>query len=369
LLENLIGMESEAEQAEKLPSLTSQERDNVSLFKSLLYTARKSKLFLIQKEQAEVFYDMPHMEQLYKCTFRLPFPMMFVEFSNPLKVREINRDSNDNETSKEDELRGVLMMRDYDALKSRDIYEAEKKGMKIANYPSLEEILKSDLDEEKKLLFRSYNMLFFDSKFRYAKLVFDPLMLPVFSFYKCAHWKDCDRANRYDYNNAKSVACWTKQGENCERAKEFIKHLDLSMNLINYINSKNIEFEKISNSERLNKKRIENGKPPLRDFYRIKIDKRQAVYSGTGGIGSKHSFRYDVRGHFAFYQHCPTCNRVYSKAIKGDVACKRCGNEIKEDKWKVKTRWVADHIRGLSNSVYIPKSVREVKENNEVKIE
>jgi len=410
------------------PIFIERDKQTIGLHKSLQYIMKRAEVFLIDKNLGQDFYETPHTEQLYECTFKLPSPYTFVEFSSPIKVREV-----DNGTSKEDEIRGIMIIRDYDLFRGRDFEEVnnllkrkdlgdeERRELQTFRYPSLERILRKDIDistellakkyglilgsingehieenkpnkkkslyerirafikkdsknknleinqreEEKKFLFKSYNMLFFDSNYAYSKLIFNPEMLPVFSFYRCYDWENCDKMNRYDPYEQKSVACWTRKEGNCERAEEFIKYLDLSMNIINYINSENVIREVVKS--KFNKSREKEGRPQLRDYTWVRIDKTQAIYSGEGGTGTKHSVRYGVRPHFAFYHHCPSCMTIFPKVARGNVKCEKCGKEIEYKRWITKNRFIPYHKRGPLNAPEI-KHRYIVKNNKQINL-
>lgn len=78
--------------------------------------------------------------------------------------------------------------------------------------------------------------------------------------------------------------------------------VNLALWCIAYLNSPKIEIEKVAGaSEAVNRKREKSGKNKLEDYYTLKVRDERIKYtpspSGTLRIGSKHSFKYDVKSH------------------------------------------------------------------------
>lgn len=109
----------------------------------------------------------------------------------------------------------------------------------------------------------------------------------------------------------------------------------LSMAAVFYLNCKNIEIEKVEVDPKVNRKRVAKGKTPLSDYYACRVVKTHYATTSEQEAeeekrqGSKHSFRYDVKGFF-----------------------RRVGGG--------ETIWIAPHQRGLTHEIYKPK-VYEVK--------
>lgn len=106
--------------------------------------------------------------------------------------------------------------------------------------------------------------------------------------------------------------------------KEIIRLLACAM--IAYINCENITLERQAVDEKVNRKRTSRGKRTLEPYYVARVrGVRYDENALTERAGSKHSFRYDVRGHF---------RRLEDGRLT----------------------WVRAHQRGLAHELYIPKA-------------
>ena len=106
------------------------------------------------------------------------------------------------------------------------------------------------------------------------------------------------------------------------RNKETLRLLACA--IVAYINCENVTIEKGEEvAEKVNRKREKEGKRRIDPYYVVKIQHEKVESSGGTGAGTKHSFRYDVRGHFR-------------RMPDG------------------KLTWVRAHQRGLSHEFYVP---------------
>lgn len=105
-------------------------------------------------------------------------------------------------------------------------------------------------------------------------------------------------------------------------------YVDMSIHIMNYLTSPSIMLERKEHDAALQRARIKRGRGTLKDWYEIRYSKTIAQPTGLGPSGFHHSFRYDVRGHFAHIK-------------KGRLA----GRSI----------WIPAHQRGLANQTYRPK--------------
>jgi hypothetical protein len=105
-----------------------------------------------------------------------------------------------------------------------------------------------------------------------------------------------------------------KRVEETVESREFPKLIDLSVNLISYINAQNVEFvkqtrvEDQSEFDRVNRKRTAKGKKPIRSpksYYWINIKKTHVNYDDKGGEGEELKWRVWVRGHMWHYRDGP----------------------------------------------------------------
>ena len=106
------------------------------------------------------------------------------------------------------------------------------------------------------------------------------------------------------------------------RNKETLRLLACA--IVAYINCENVTVdigEEVP--EKVNRKREKEGKHRIDPYYVVKIQHEKVEGGGGTGTGTKHSFRYDVRGHFR-------------RMADG------------------KLTWVRAHQRGLSHEFYVP---------------
>ena len=120
---------------------------------------------------------------------------------------------------------------------------------------------------------------------------------------------------------------------------------DIFMYMMNYMTSPRMQTEEIQ-APRAERRRAEkSGSPPPPPWttiaYKPPSSKKQN--SASTGTGSKHSYMYDVRGHWKKQPHGP--RRSLRKLI-----------------------WIDNHYSGLNNATYIPRS-RLVDEKEEFEIE
>lgn len=95
--------------------------------------------------------------------------------------------------------------------------------------------------------------------------------------------------------------------------------------IIAYINCENITLERQAVDPKINRKRLKQGKRELPEYYICRVRGEHTNYLSEGaGAGSKHAFRYDVRGHF---RRLPDARLT----------------------------WVRPHQRGLEHEFYKPK--------------
>jgi hypothetical protein len=109
------------------------------------------------------------------------------------------------------------------------------------------------------------------------------------------------------------------------------RYVDMAIHVMNYLTSPTIVLERRQHDAALQRARQKRGRTPLPDWYEIRYAKSRHESGGGGGVGAKHGFRYDVRGHFAHFK-------------KGKLA----GRVI----------WIPAHQRGITHETYRPKIYR-----------
>lgn len=105
---------------------------------------------------------------------------------------------------------------------------------------------------------------------------------------------------------------------------------NLAVACVAYMNCVNLQLEKHEPPAAIQKRRRRDNKPPIPAYYTVTVrPEYRRDGDGSGEPGSKHSYRYDVRGHFR-------------RLADGRLT------------------WVRPHQRGLAHEQYIP-AVRKVK--------
>ena len=103
---------------------------------------------------------------------------------------------------------------------------------------------------------------------------------------------------------------------------------NLAMLLLAYIDTPGMHIEHVTVAEKVNRKRARDGKRVLPDYYICRWKPAKGTKSAGGAeLGTSHSFRYDVAGH---YRQLPSGKLI----------------------------WIRPHQRGVENEVYKPKVYR-----------
>lgn len=127
----------------------------------------------------------------------------------------------------------------------------------------------------------------------------DENLINVTAYYKSTSFNRCllyiDGDGSVDYERA--VGGYVPGGK---EDKQII--VNLALWCIAYLNSPKIEIEIVAGaSEAVNRKREKSGKNKLEDYYILKVRDERIKYTpspaGILRIGSKHSFKYDVKSH------------------------------------------------------------------------
>jgi len=294
-----------------------------------------AKVFLFDDEQARYFYDeYQSLPQNYKLSFRLPFDNLFVQLTKPIRVF-LGKDKH------EDYLAGL------------HVYEVE-----YIYHPELyDPQLASEFREwYSKVNPRHYEVHYYYTDMKFNCLEFNSEALPLFKFQNFDCREACDLPNRtlqrlYNINAVKlkmksgeiskedlpyelpliEGECFgfSTQGRNpetkiCPHADNYEKLKNLTVNIVNFLNARNIVYIQHYRPPRYAKdgsvKRRE-----LPPYYTLEVKRETVEYlDQSQKEGGKHSYRYDVRGHFRHFR---------------DGSC----------------IWVRPHQRGLRNILYKPK--------------
>lgn len=118
-----------------------------------------------------------------------------------------------------------------------------------------------------------------------------------------------------------------KATEETKRDKQRI--CNLAMLVLSYLNSPNIEVQKVEAHPNIQRRRQKDGKPPIEPYYVSRASKKSYVRLAERSepSGRHVGFRFDVAGHFRHYKDG-------------------------------KTVWVLPHQRGLEHDRYVPKIYR-----------
>lgn len=241
-----------------------------------------AKTLLFPTSQAEVFLSVSQ-EYTEQLDYKLPFPVVFVQFSEPMAVNVPYRGE-----YKPDQI--LFMVISQFELSENDVNEQHRQSM---NTPfSLLKVsprLKPGILNGITAIYSDMNILSFS-------------------------WM-ADSHDEFVSGSLYGV----------DEYQHMLKRLAIS--IIGYINCENVYLEKQGEvDDAINRKREKKGKSRLEPYYICRI--KGVQYDGHAtGEGSKHSIRYDVRGHF-----------------------RRMTNG--------KTIWVRPHQRGLQNELYIPKTYK-----------
>jgi hypothetical protein len=102
------------------------------------------------------------------------------------------------------------------------------------------------------------------------------------------------------------------------RNKEIIRLLAVAM--VAYINCDNIELERQAVDEKINRKRAAKGKRPLEPYYTVKLRGVQYAQTDSEATGRHVSFRFDVRGHFRRLENGRTIwVRAHQRGVQNEL--------------------------------------------------
>jgi len=296
---------------------------------------RKSKCFFIDSLTQDSLLNVPHSKQNYTETMNLPFPLMFFEFEEPIKL-----DLSELVGEKLD-VRGITLSRCSELIRI---------GLKpkIAG-ATLDEV---NLDEQYEMFLH-----FTDSNREYAYdlINFNLRTLPFFTFMSQTDFLAIDPQNnnvsdlrnitKFDarpYSNKVFESCLPEEtAELNDEHTELSQMIDLCINLINCINARNVEIRKVERGplidaqklRRLNKKRAKKDKNPLpfvplKPYYVIEVKKHVYIDEEKNEEDKawELSYRVWVRGHNRHYRD-QTGNVRYIE-------------------------WIEPHVRGPPNALW-----------------
>ena len=267
----------------------------------------EAKIFCIDELTLDSLHNVPHNNINYGQSIKLPFRYIFFEFNKPINfyLREGNIP-----------VSGALYYSYADKIQKQHDFVIKNYGF-ADNYQKREPI--------------NFEVKFYskDPAIKKGKgcealsILFNILGLPnfkmtvPFSKYYDINYKQnkitafgLNKDNLEDYGDLKSESIGPNGQEFISEVK---KKIDLTLNLINYINAQNVVIKKISREsrsqqdlDRINRKRQRDRKnqiSPLKPYYMVEV-KKSYVYEdekGDQGLWSLEN-RVWVRGHFRHYE-------------------------------------------------------------------
>ena len=245
--------------------------------KNLGKILNSSKIFLINGAVVDDLYHVPHDNTDYNQTVHLPFPAIFFELMSPLEIS----------LTQERRVKGIL----YGKMEDADFFQHKE-------VPPDQFVM---------------NLFYEDTTKRRA--------FPDSVYFRTSHLPNLalltDEGFFYEYTPETGVIATLREGDEkvYQRAQphdpdtmraNFQRLLDLSVNLVDYINAHNVVIQKTDRGgpiiDVINRKRIRKGKNPLPTKAYYWIDVTQSVASEESTVrGDQLEYREWVRGHFQKY--------------------------------------------------------------------
>ena len=245
--------------------------------KNLGKILNSSKIFLINGAVVDDLYHVPHDNTDYNQTFHLPFPAIFFELISPLEIA----------LTQKRRVKGIL----YGKMEDADFFQHKV-------VPPDQFVM---------------NLFYDDVTKRRA--------FPDCVYFRTSYLPNLALLTRegffYEYTPETGVIATLRESDEkvYQRVQphdpdtmrvNFQRLLDLSVNLIDYINAHNVVIQKTDRGgpiiDIINRKRVRKGKKPLPTKPYYWIDVKQSVESEESTVrGSPLDYREWVRGHFQKY--------------------------------------------------------------------
>lgn len=272
----------------------------------------KSKVFLIDEATLDSLHNVKHTNIDYSKSIKLPFPFIFFEFEKPLSVPFFE--------GEEKQIKGMFYHRMYDLNEheneiyskllpnlpfpspdcSRTAFEilaCSNEGHFISKEAAYKEVspcfgISFDINDLPNFLIhpgkKAYRYIYKENKLEEISL-------------------DASLPSTSDFFTSKTYSLDTKRNVSMENTAS--KFMDLSLNLINYINAQNVEVLKVDRDNRhldaINRKRAQKGKKllePIKPYYFIEVKKHYTTENDEPKNSWELGYRIWVRGHFRHYQ-------------------------------------------------------------------
>ena len=301
--------------------------DERALFAQMAGRIKDATVIRLRGEQAQVFLDLPPVDeekepQNYVEWLRLPFPSIYIELESPLLFKddagELLWSQEGNDPSRVP-IRGIVMV-ERPPWFSR--YVKTSAG-RVTERITVDKITLYDMQgtqvpapkSSERMLQISWLIPSRDREYPEKFLDFHATTIVV------------GQDNKL-YQTANELMPTRR------RATNFM------ISLVNFLTSPSVKLVRNEPPQALQKARTKRGKEPLPGWYEITYRKLIQEYTKDKISEKKweHSFRYDVRGHFATF-------------TRGRMAGRRI--------------WIPPHQRGLKHSLYKPKGYRADPQSTE----
>ncbi len=268
---------------------------------------RESKLFLLDYPIVDSLYGEPHGNLNYADSIRLPFPSMFFEFEEPLRVSRFNHEEGD--------LAAMIFRNGQDSQKF--LWRSSRKLQR--NISFLDDFFRTNIDDAGSPDEEEYDIDAIYTKNgrlipNMDRIVFDRNRLPSFQIYlgNGAYCYDSSSGTIEHRLMNRNMLAFEKDG-NIKIMREFesddsghdfsspLKIIDLVLNTINYVNAQNI----IIQSDR-GKRKVGRGRQPpssKKPYYWVEVKKTYVQPEEFTGKSWQLNYRVWVRGHFRHYQN------------------------------------------------------------------
>lgn len=295
--------------------------------------------FVMESEIANDFYKGKHIPQDYTLTLKLPFPLLYINFTDPIDI-EMIKNPIEEEQSYEDWLKyykedksilvinkliGMIFQKDPELFKERQVNTIdfmEKSKVKTMSDDFYNYYVNADKDRMIKI--------YFVIKEGNGDYSFSDVFL------------DTDKLPEFVSEFAVGV-CNLNEKENKYKVQKIVaKLLNMAIQVINFINSKDYVEARPTWKSMKSKEKYEAkmGKQLPPDFYMLRVKYPQNIYTVKGETEkrSPYGYQFDVRGHF---------------------------RHLKSEKYKYKRGqviWIPNYKKG--KGIYIPKRYAIDSEKN-----
>ena len=244
---------------------------------------RDSKVFLLNGAVVDDLYNIPHDSTNYQASMHMPFPIIFFELMDPMPIQT--------DLDKTRPLRGMLFGKSVAMTYDPQGWAYDDQFSAYLFYGDRQRFMSSDFVEFRISRLPEIRFQSDDKIYTYSpnEGVFD------------------DNSAKRQFLSEVGPLLTISEHQNPKIPGETFRGLlDLSVNLIDYVNAHNIvlrqEFRETRNIDAINRKRLAKGKrplDPLKPYYWIEVKQSQ---TGTNNDSeSKMDYREWVRGHFHRY--------------------------------------------------------------------